>query len=220
MAGHKIKSWSTKMVTACRELVICTVANTPKPYFQPLLPWWPHFSDIPGKGECRITNMIKTTPFTASIKLHHDQASSLWLRSALWASKFISSLHSHTHTMTALSGFMTSALCTHPLSSPHPLWWCWGAALAAPAHLSFLPWLAPWSHECASTLGSLHGRLVAWPLHRRWDRDAETNLQHNVHKFGNGGTVPTQADWTALANASKWCQIIIFLYLSLSLSRG
>ena len=33
MAGHKIKSWSTKMVTACRELVICTVANTPKPYF-------------------------------------------------------------------------------------------------------------------------------------------------------------------------------------------
>ena len=144
---------------------------------------------------------------------------SLWLCSALWASKFISSLQSHTHTMTALSGIMTSALCTHPLSSPHPLWWCWGAALAAPAHLSFLPWLAPWSHECASTLGSLHGRLVAWPLHRHWDRDAETNLQHNVHKFGNGGTVPTQADWTALANASKWCQIIIFLYLSLSLSR-
>ena len=75
MAGHKIKSWSTKMVTACRELVICTVANTPKPYFQPLLPWWPHLSDIPGKGERRITNMIKTTPFTASIKLHHDQVS-------------------------------------------------------------------------------------------------------------------------------------------------
>lgn len=148
---------------------------------------------------------------------------SLWLCSALWASSLSAvSVHTHTHTvhtLTALSGFMTSALCTHPLSSPHPLWWCWGVALAAPAHLSFLPRLAPWSHECASTPGSLHGRLVAWPLHRHWDRDTETNLQHNVHKFGNGGTVPTQADWTVLANASKWCLIIIFLSLSLSLQR-
>ena len=100
---------------------------------------------------------------------------SLWLCSALWASSLSAvSVHTHTHTvhtLTALSGFMTSALCTHPLSSPHPLWWCWGVALAAPAHLSFLPRLVPWSHECASTLGSLHGRLVAWPLHRHWDRD-------------------------------------------------